>query len=166
MSLLLAIWTADPLVDPCHQGSGRGGALLFLGRGLGFLAAAAAAGSLVAHVLPSLSLLRDESDRNLWDVRGATPDDDITVDCTPAGGGWACRVRVGRDANATEHHVSVSSAELARFAPHHDEPTRLVEASFGYLLERESREAILRRFHLSDIERYFPAYPREIAGRI
>lgn len=90
--------------------------------------------------------------------------DEIEVACEPAGDGWSCRVRVGRDAQATEHQVTVSSAELAAYAPGAAEPSNLVAASFGYLLEREPRESILRRFSLSTIERYFPDYPRAITS--
>ena len=38
--------------------------------------------------------------------------------------------------------------------------------SFVFLLERESRESILRRFELPVIERYFPEYPTEIGRRL
>ena len=43
---------------------------------------------------------------------------------------------------------------------------RLVEASFRFLLERESKESILRRFDLSVIRRYFPEFPEEIERRV
>jgi hypothetical protein len=62
--------------------------------------------------------------------------------------------------------VTVSRDELARFAPGQSTPDRLVEASFGFLLEREPRESILRSFELSAIERYFASYPREIGARL
>jgi hypothetical protein len=42
----------------------------------------------------------------------------------------------------------------------------LVRASFGFLLEREPRESILRSFDLSAISRYFPEYEREIRQRL
>jgi hypothetical protein len=78
--------------------------------------------------------------------------------------GFACVVTVGDDALATEHVVLVSQADLGRFAPGHYDPEELVRASFAYLLEREPRESILRRFELPVIERYFPGYERHIRG--
>ncbi len=85
--------------------------------------------------------------------------DPIDVSCNKDGQGWLCIVRVGARGGTTEHEVTVSNAELDRFAPAATEPVGLVERSFRFLLERESRESILRRFALSEIERYFPEYP-------
>jgi hypothetical protein len=44
------------------------------------------------------------------------------------------------------------------------EPTPLVRASFEFLLAREPRGSILRRFELPVIEQYFPEYPQAIAA--
>jgi hypothetical protein len=91
---------------------------------------------------------------------------DVSVDCRPVGEGWSCQVRVSEPGSTTEHEVSVSRAELERFAPGADEPQVLVRESIGYLLEREPKEAILRRFELRVIERYFPSYPSDIVRRL
>jgi hypothetical protein len=42
----------------------------------------------------------------------------------------------------------------------------LVEASFAFLLERETKESILREFDLTVIGRYFHEYEREIGHRL
>jgi hypothetical protein len=39
---------------------------------------------------------------------------------------------------------------------------QLVQRAFDYLLARESPSQILRRFQLSDIQRYFPEFDEEI----
>ena len=65
----------------------------------------------------------------------------------------------------TEHVVTVSRAELTRFAPGNREPARLVEESFRFLLEREPAGSILRKFAISDIGRYFPDYLDWITSR-
>lgn len=91
---------------------------------------------------------------------------EVSVECLPAGEGWTCRVRVSDAGSTTDHEVSVSRAELERFARGTDDPHALVRESFGFMLEREPKEAILRRFELSVIERYFPAYPADIARRL
>ena len=85
---------------------------------------------------------------------------DVICHLTPEG--FACDVTVGTDAAATRHVVTVSQDDLARLAPGHYDPEDLVAASFDFLLGREPRESILRRFELPVIERYFPGYEAEI----
>jgi hypothetical protein len=55
----------------------------------------------------------------------------------------------------TIYDVTVSDQHVARYAPGAT-PELLLEASFESLLEREPKEAILTRFELPVIERYFP----------
>jgi hypothetical protein len=86
----------------------------------------------------------------------------VNVICRLTPEGWACEVRVGTDPGATRHTVLVSQGDLARLAAGHYDPEELVAASFAFLLEREPRESILRRFELPVIERYFPGYETEI----
>jgi hypothetical protein len=62
--------------------------------------------------------------------------------------------------------VVVSAGTLRELAPADPTPDRLVEASFGYLLEREPRESILREFELPVIGRYFPDFETEIRRRL
>jgi hypothetical protein len=59
-----------------------------------------------------------------------------------------------RNGSETHHCVRVSRADLARLAPGASDPVDLVEASFAFLLERESKESILRDFDLTVIGRY------------
>jgi hypothetical protein len=65
----------------------------------------------------------------------------------------------------TAHEVTVWPSDMERYAPEAT-PEALIEASFEFLLEREPKEAILRKFELPVIERYFPEYARMIAGMI
>ena len=82
----------------------------------------------------------------------------VNVVCRGTQEGFVCDVAVGTDPAATRHSVNVSHDDLARLAPGHYDPHELVETSFGFLLEREPRESILRTFDLPVIERYFPGY--------
>jgi hypothetical protein len=66
---------------------------------------------------------------------------------------------------STRHVVEVTLAALDRFAGG-TRAERLLEESFRFLLEREPKEAILRRFEISEIARYFPDYPAEIRRRL
>ena len=47
-----------------------------------------------------------------------------------------------------------------------DDLERVVRESFRFLLERERATSILAQFSLSDISRYFPEYPSELARRL
>ena len=41
-------------------------------------------------------------------------------------------------------------------------PESFLDAAFRFLLDREPKEAILRRFDAAIIERYFPEFEREL----
>jgi len=86
---------------------------------------------------------------------------ELDVVCYGAFDGWNCRVTVAdHDGSSTKHDVSVRRDEFQRYASNGDDVKMLLEASFRFLLAREPKESILRRFSLSDIERYFPEFPQ------
>lgn len=91
---------------------------------------------------------------------------EVTVRCEPTVAGWACHVRVGGDAAATEHEVTLDRETLAGLAPPGTTPEDLVAASFGFLLEREPRESIMAQFELPIITRFFADYETEVAARL
>jgi hypothetical protein len=72
------------------------------------------------------------------------------------------RVTVDENDGRSVHDVTVTPDDLRRYAPAGVAPERLIRASFEFLLARESKESILRRFDLAVIERYFPEYGHEI----
>lgn len=84
---------------------------------------------------------------------------DIRVE---AGDGDAYVVTVSEDGGSTRHEVTVAAVDAARLGGD-TPPADLLAASFRFLLEREPKESILRRFDLTEIERYFPDYPSSIA---
>jgi hypothetical protein len=63
----------------------------------------------------------------------------------------------------TTHAVTVWPSDVEHYAPGAT-PEELLDASFRFLLEREPKDAILTRFELTVIERYFPEYPRVISS--
>ncbi len=69
----------------------------------------------------------------------------------------------GDDRSTTEHEVTVSAEDWERFGRGYASGRDLVEASFAFLLERETKESILLSFELGVIARYFPEYPDAIA---
>lgn len=71
------------------------------------------------------------------------------------------RVVVSDAGSSTTHIVTVRGRDVERYAEGCD-ARGLVEASFRFLLDRETKESILSEFDLSVIERFFPEYPRVI----
>ena len=65
----------------------------------------------------------------------------------------------------SRHEVTVWPSDMARYAPDAT-PEALIEASFEFLLEREPKEAILRKFELPVIEQYFPDYVDRVGEMI
>ena len=91
------------------------------------------------------------------------PELDVDVRCEPAGEhAWTCHARIREGATATEHTIDVCADDLARYAPDAADPTDLVTRSLRFLLAREPKESILRRFDLPVIGRYFPDWERTI----
>jgi hypothetical protein len=67
------------------------------------------------------------------------------------------------DGSATEHDVTLSRADHERLGSGYPRPEAFVRSCFEFLLERESKESILRSFDISQISTYFPEFDREIA---
>ena len=81
--------------------------------------------------------------------------------------GWRFRVTIrDPDSSTSEHEVELTQADYRRLSGGKATPERLVEESFRFLLEREPKESILRRFALPVIGRYFPEYEQEIKRRL
>lgn len=87
------------------------------------------------------------------------------VSCRPAESGWHCAVTIGDDDRATTHEVTVDRDVLDDLAPGAT-PEELVRVSFEFLLEREPRESIMRRFELPIIGRFFGDYRDEMIRRL
>ncbi len=64
----------------------------------------------------------------------------------------------------TVHAVALDDEYYQKLTGGGETPERLIERSFEFLLRREPNTAILRRFALPEIGRYFPEYEREIGG--
>lgn len=81
--------------------------------------------------------------------------------------GWQFQVTIrDPDGSTSEHEVELTQEDYHRLTEGKVTPERLVEESFRFLLEREPKESILRRFALPAIGRYFPEYEREIKRRL
>jgi hypothetical protein len=90
----------------------------------------------------------------------------VSVVCEANGDGWDCAVTVGDDPAATMHTVHLDRSTFDELAPPGTTPEELVRASFEFLLEREPREAIMRRFDLPIIGSFFTGYAADVRERL
>ena len=86
------------------------------------------------------------------------------IDVTPDGP-ERFRVEIRERGTRTVHVVTLREADRARLGGD-VEAAVLVERSVEFLLEREPKEAILARFDLPVIGRYFPEYEDDIRRRV
>lgn len=75
--------------------------------------------------------------------------------------GWKFLVEVGEDSRKTEHMVSLDKDYYEKLTNSRINPGELIKKSFKFLLERESKESILREFDLRLISQYFSEYEDE-----
>ncbi len=82
----------------------------------------------------------------------------ISVRQTAEGDPMRFDVTISEGGSSTQHEVTVAAGEMARLSQGKQTPEALIEASFRFLLDREGKESILRRFDLTIISRYFPDF--------
>jgi hypothetical protein len=71
-------------------------------------------------------------------------------------------VLVEESRSESRHQVTMSRATWSRLGAGVESPEACVEAAFRFLMDREPKESILGRFDLTDINRYFPDFEREL----
>jgi hypothetical protein len=84
----------------------------------------------------------------------------LTKDADP----FEFEVVVREGGGETRHHVTMARALHPRLTNGKVAPAACIEAAFRFLLDRESKESILRRFDISEFSRYFPEFDRELPG--
>ena len=77
---------------------------------------------------------------------------------------FTLEARVREGGSETNHTVTLGRDVLTRLAPN-ESAEGFVGRCFAFLLEREPKESILRRFDVSVIGRYFPEFDETIASR-
>lgn len=75
-------------------------------------------------------------------------------------------VTVAEGGSQSEYTVSLKPGYYEKLTKKQVAEEDLIERSFQFLLERESRQSILSEFDLSVISRYFPEYETEIQKRL
>jgi hypothetical protein len=92
----------------------------------------------------------------------------VEVDCSAIDTGWRCSATVDDGRGSSRHEVTVGAEDALSLATASttDGVERLVFETVDFLLERESRDSILRTFDITVVGRYFPEYEREIRSRL
>lgn len=80
--------------------------------------------------------------------------------------GWTFLVEVGHGEGLIEYFVDLDKSYWDRITSRRVEPTELIKATFKFLLEKEPKEIILKKFNVSDVAGYFPTFENEIKKSI
>jgi len=73
-------------------------------------------------------------------------------------GVYTFEIEISNDDSSTSHTVTLKESDYKTMTSEKIAPEALIEKSFEFLLSREPKESILRRFDLMEISRYFPEY--------
>jgi hypothetical protein len=71
-------------------------------------------------------------------------------------------VVVHQEGSETTHRVRIAREMYLRLTDGKHKPERFLDAAFRFLLDREPKESILRRFDVEIIGRYFPEFEQEL----
>jgi hypothetical protein len=71
-------------------------------------------------------------------------------------------VTIRDSGSETRHRVTMTMSECRRLAGKDCVPKRCIEAAFRFLLDREPKESILRRFDVAIISSYFPEFAAQL----
>ena len=86
----------------------------------------------------------------------------IKVERTGEGDPLEFEVIVRAGNGETRHNVTMARDTCERLTMERHTPEYCIEAAFQFLLDREPKESILRRFDIAVISRYFPEFEREL----
>ena len=75
---------------------------------------------------------------------------------------WVIEAAVSMGADRIEYTVTLLKDYWQKLTGGRVQPTKLIEETFGFLLKHESKETIMRKFHLSQIKDFYPDYEKEI----
>ena len=88
----------------------------------------------------------------------------IGVERTAQGDLMGFAVTVREPNGQTSHQVSMSQQTWQRLSGGKYPPEQCIHAAFQFLLDREPKESILRRFDVTVIAHYFPSFERDLPG--
>ena len=76
--------------------------------------------------------------------------------------GWTFLVEIGHGDGLMEFWVEIDKAQWTRLTGRRIEPSELVLFTFKFLLDKEAKELILKKFNLSDVEGQYPNFEMEL----
>ncbi len=76
--------------------------------------------------------------------------------------GWTFLVELGHGDSLIEYFVDVDKEFWTRLTSRRIEPADLINVTFKFLLDKEPKELILRKFNLADVGGHYPQYETEI----
>jgi hypothetical protein len=82
----------------------------------------------------------------------------IEVSRTGDGDPMSFEVTVGEGGGQSRHQVTMAQETFDKLTGGQGQPEDAVEAAFRFLLDREPKEAILGKFDLTVISKYFPNF--------
>lgn len=86
----------------------------------------------------------------------------IEVEKTGDGEPQQFAVTVRDGSGESRHAVTIAAADRDRLTAGEYTAEQVLDAAFRFLLDREPKEAILARFDVSVIGRYFPEFERDL----
>jgi hypothetical protein len=90
----------------------------------------------------------------------------IQVQVREEGNQYTAAVTVDEGGSSTSHTVEFSKSYYEKLTSGDHPPEVLVERSFEFLLDREPKESIMRKFNLTVINRYFGEYESTIPNML
>lgn len=90
---------------------------------------------------------------------------DISIKTVSTNLGWHFTVTLNEATGPSFYKVTMDKDFLTRIGANFH-PEKVVEKSFEFLLERESKEAILQEFDITEISHYYPEYISELNRRL
>lgn len=79
---------------------------------------------------------------------------------------WSYDVRVFDQGRAHSHTVTLSFQDYDLWSHGRVSPSRVVDACFRFLLDREPADDIMEKFDCSVIRRYFPEVDKELPALV
>jgi len=72
-------------------------------------------------------------------------------------------VEIEENSTRTQHEITLEESYYKKLTKEKISKKELIKRSFKFLLEREPKEAIFKKFNLKIIESYFSEYEKEIS---
>ena len=76
--------------------------------------------------------------------------------------GWTFLVELGHGEGLIEYFIDVDKDYWTRLTSRRVEPADLVRETFRFLLDKQPKEVILKRFNIAEVAGQFPVFEHEI----